>query len=125
MSASLSVKPAARGGALQAPRSRVAAAARRLSVVVRADSCLIVNTKGGGHAFLGLHLARKLLAAGHEVTILNDGDHVGAGLGCWLRLPRPALPAAAATMHSARGPQPTPHAPLASLHCSAAASHAD
>ncbi|GAB4816081.1 hypothetical protein N2152v2_003127 [Parachlorella kessleri] len=33
-----------------------------------------VNTKGGGHAFLGLHLARKLLSQGHSVTILNDGD---------------------------------------------------
>ena len=39
-------------------------------VLVRADSALIVNTKGGGHAFLGLHLAKKLLAQGHSVTIL-------------------------------------------------------
>ena len=37
---------------------------------------VIVNTKGGGHAFLGLHLAKRLLAAGHTVTILNDGDKV-------------------------------------------------
>lgn len=43
---------------------------------MRADSALIVNTKGGGHAFLGLHLAKKLLADGHSVTILNDGDQV-------------------------------------------------
>ena len=50
-------------------RARVAGA-----VSVRADSALIVNTKGGGHAFLGLHLAKKLLADGHSVTILNDGD---------------------------------------------------
>lgn len=48
--------------------------ARRGSVVVRNDSCLIVNTKGGGHAFLGLHLAQKLIKSGHSVTILNDGD---------------------------------------------------
>lgn len=41
---------------------------------VRADRALIVNTKGGGHAFLGLHLAKRLLADGHSVTILNDGD---------------------------------------------------
>jgi nucleoside-diphosphate-sugar epimerase len=41
---------------------------------VRNDSALIVNTKGGGHAFIGLHLAKKLLADGHKVTILNDGD---------------------------------------------------
>jgi len=43
-------------------------------LVVRNDSALIVNTKGGGHAFLGLHLAKKLIADGHRVTILNDGD---------------------------------------------------
>lgn len=43
---------------------------------MRADSVLIANTKGGGHAFLGLHLAKKLLNAGHSVTILNDGDPV-------------------------------------------------
>jgi hypothetical protein len=68
-----------RGTALSpsaAPRR--AAAGRCLAVSVRADSCLIVNTKGGGHAFLGLHLAKKLLSDGHQVTILNDGDQVGA-----------------------------------------------
>ncbi|GAB4816663.1 hypothetical protein N2152v2_003709 [Parachlorella kessleri] len=54
---------------------RVAPAVERgLAVQVRDDSVLIVNTKGGGHAFLGLHLARKLIADGHKVTILNDGD---------------------------------------------------
>jgi nucleoside-diphosphate-sugar epimerase len=41
---------------------------------VRADSVLIANTKSGGHAFIGLHLAKQLLSAGHQVTILNDGD---------------------------------------------------
>jgi len=35
---------------------------------------LLVNTKGGGHAFLGLHLAKALMSAGHQVTIMNDGD---------------------------------------------------
>lgn len=50
------------------------AAGRSLAVQVRDDSVLIVNTKGGGHAFLGLHAAKKLLAQGHKVTILNDGD---------------------------------------------------
>jgi len=35
---------------------------------------LIINTKGGGHAFLGLHLAKELLSAGHSVSIFNDGD---------------------------------------------------
>ncbi len=32
--------------------------------------------QGGGHAFLGLHLARRLLKDGHAVSILNDGDEV-------------------------------------------------
>lgn len=79
MSAALSAKPALGGARLPSAAARGAAASRRLSVVVRADSCLIVNTKGGGHAFLGLHLARKLLGQGHEVTILNDGDQAS---GC-------------------------------------------
>lgn len=47
---------------------------RSMSVSVRNDSALIVNTKGGGHAFIGLHLAKKLIADGHTVTIMNDGD---------------------------------------------------
>ncbi|CAD7703195.1 unnamed protein product [Ostreobium quekettii] len=41
---------------------------------VRCERCLIANTKGGGHAFIGLHLAKRLLADGHQVTIMNDGD---------------------------------------------------
>lgn len=48
--------------------------ARGSPLLCRADSVLIANTKGGGHAFLGLHLARKLVADGHSVTILNDGE---------------------------------------------------
>lgn len=51
-------------------------AVRRVHLSVRADSALIVNTKGGGHAFIGLHLAKKLISDGHKVTILNDGDKV-------------------------------------------------
>lgn len=56
--------------------SRAASSGRQRAgpVVVRNDSALIVNTKGGGHAFIGLHLAKKLIAQGHKVTILNDGD---------------------------------------------------
>ena len=46
----------------------------RAQVRVRNESALIVNTKGGGHAFIGLHLAKQLIADGHKVTILNDGD---------------------------------------------------
>jgi len=56
-------------------------AGRRSPLVVRNDSALIVNTKGGGHAFLGLHLAKKLIADGHRVTILNDGDKTTVILG--------------------------------------------
>ena len=48
--------------------------AKRLAVAVRAEQVLIVNTKGGGHAFIGLHLAEALLKGGHSITILNDGD---------------------------------------------------
>lgn len=51
-----------------------ARASRRVAVTVRADKCLIVNTKGGGHAFIGYHLAKQLVAKGHDVTIFNDGD---------------------------------------------------
>jgi hypothetical protein len=62
------------------------AAGRCLAVRVVNDNCLIVNTKGGGHAFLGLHLAKKLLSQGHSVTILNDGDKVGRHEGITLQL---------------------------------------
>lgn len=41
---------------------------------MRAENVLIINTKGGGHAEIGLHLAKQLLSAGHSVTILNDGE---------------------------------------------------
>jgi len=41
---------------------------------VHAGKALIVNTKGGGHSFIGLYLAKELLSKGHAVTILNDGD---------------------------------------------------
>lgn len=55
----------------------VRSARSRSGLEVRAEKCLIVNTKGGGHAFIGLHLAKKLMADGHSVTLLNDGDKVG------------------------------------------------
>lgn len=50
------------------------ARASRAQLSVRSERVLIANTKGGGHAFLGLHLAKKLKSAGHEVVVLNDGD---------------------------------------------------
>jgi hypothetical protein len=49
---------------------------RSQRLVVRASDVLIVNTKGGGHAFIGLHLAEQLLGKKHSVTIFNDGDEV-------------------------------------------------
>ncbi|KAL6755032.1 hypothetical protein V8C86DRAFT_2685147 [Haematococcus lacustris] len=50
------------------------ATASRKPLVVSAAKCLIVNTKGGGHAFIGLYLARELAHRNHEVTLMNDGD---------------------------------------------------
>eukprot|EP00884_Botryococcus_braunii_P000837 jgi/Botrbrau1/10754/Bobra.180_2s0019.1 len=47
---------------------------RNCRLIVLAENVLIVNTKGGGHAFIGLFLAEQLLAARHSVTILNDGE---------------------------------------------------
>ena len=57
-------------------RSSTSRHSRCLSASIRAENVLIANTKGGGHAFIGLHLAKQLLSAGHSVTILNDGDPV-------------------------------------------------
>ena len=65
--------PIARSPKLVAARSD-----RGLCANVRADNVLIANTKGGGHAFIGLHLAKQLLDSGHSVTILNDGDEVSS-----------------------------------------------
>lgn len=42
-------------------------------------NCLVVNTKGGGHAFIGLYLAKELMAKGHTVTIMNAGDQAKVG----------------------------------------------
>lgn len=56
-----------------------ARASRRPAVSVMNANVLIANTKGGGHAFIGLYLAKDLLAKGHTVTILNDGDEVSGG----------------------------------------------
>ena len=39
---------------------------RTRNLVVRADKCLIANTKGGGHAFIGYHLAKQLVSKGHR-----------------------------------------------------------
>ena len=51
-------------------------ACRSLAVNVRSEQVMIVNCKSGGHAFVGLYLAKQLLAKGHAVTIFNAGDSV-------------------------------------------------
>jgi len=77
MSAQLTMHSSRFAGTKLAPRRPHAAVSRRGAwASPRADSVLIINTKGGGHAFLGLNLAKELLAAGHKVSILNDGDKV-------------------------------------------------
>lgn len=60
-------------------RRAVGTAGRRLTVKVMNSNVLIANTKGGGHAFIGLYLAKELLKKGHKVTIMNDGDSVSKG----------------------------------------------
>lgn len=57
-------------------RPKLLRAGRKSVVDVRNESCLIVNTKGGGHAFIGFHLAKALMGNGHSVTLMNDGDPV-------------------------------------------------
>lgn len=43
------------------------------------EKVLIVNTKSGGHAFIGLHLARSLLDGGNSVDILQVGPESQKG----------------------------------------------
>lgn len=45
---------------------------------------LVLNTKGGGHAFIGLHVARAVVAAGGRVRLLQVGeeDKLAASLPC-------------------------------------------
>lgn len=44
-----------------------------------AANVLIVNTKGAGHGFIGLHLARKLLNDGNSVDLLQVGGDPSFG----------------------------------------------
>ena len=81
-------RPVARSSKPVAARS-----GRSLCANVQAGNVLIANTKGGGHAFIGLHLAKQLLDSGHSVTILNDGDEVSRL--CTLGLPSLDWPPAA------------------------------
>jgi hypothetical protein len=66
-------------GSGRSAASRAPSSSRRTSVRVRADKCLITTTKGGGHAFISLYLARELLNKGHDVTIFQQGDQVRLG----------------------------------------------
>jgi len=68
----MQLKSSTAGRACLRPR----AVSRRVAVRVRADKCLIVGTKGGGHAFISLHLAKELISKGHDVTIFQQGEQV-------------------------------------------------
>lgn len=46
---------------------------------VMSANVLIVNTKGAGHGFIGLHLARKLLQEGNTVDLLQVGGDPSFG----------------------------------------------
>jgi nucleoside-diphosphate-sugar epimerase len=73
--------------ACRSGRAGASVSARRGAVRVEAAASmnvLIVNCKGGGHAFIGLHLAKALMAQGHKVTIMNDGDEAKlSAKGCF------------------------------------------
>lgn len=71
----LQSRSAASRGACLRPRS----VSRRVAVRVRADKCLIVSTKGGGHAFISLYLAKELVNKGHDVTIFQQGEEGKVG----------------------------------------------
>lgn len=64
------------GASLRARQPRVAARGQAVVVEAKGKQVLIVNTKKGGHAFLGLYVAKRLLGSGLSVTIMNDGDPV-------------------------------------------------
>ncbi|GAB0492506.1 hypothetical protein MMPV_003769 [Pyropia vietnamensis] len=79
------VRVARRGARLATRASRVAPARRSpasMAATVAAapphdltgKTVLILNTKGGGHAFIGLHVARAVVAAGGRVRLLQVGD---------------------------------------------------
>lgn len=50
-----------------------------LSPISMSSKVLIVNTKGGGHGHIGLHLARGLLENGHAVDMLQMGSETTKG----------------------------------------------
>lgn len=70
-------RPAGHGGR-RAPSMAAAAADAAAAAPAPPDltgkTVLVLNTKGGGHAFIGLHLARAVVAAGGRVRVLQVGD---------------------------------------------------
>ena len=58
-----------------APSARLARSARRRAPrsALSMSTCLIVQNKGGGHGEIGFHLAKRLAAGGHDVTMLHEG----------------------------------------------------
>jgi hypothetical protein len=51
----------------------------RMSAAKTGRKVLVINTKGGGHAVIGPHLAESLLAAGHAVHLLQVGPESTKG----------------------------------------------
>lgn len=66
---------ARRAGVARSVRALVARAARPARAHPASPHA---RAQGGGHAFIGYHLAKQLAAKGHDVTIFNDGDEARA-----------------------------------------------
>lgn len=76
--------PAPEGQPPARPAPQMAAAGAAPPPNLAGKTVLILNTKGGGHAFIGLHVARAVLAAGGRVRLLNVGEEaaLAAALPC-------------------------------------------
>eukprot|EP00798_Chlamydomonas_sp_ICE-L_P030153 gene30153-35133_t len=59
-----------KAGFAQAPRP-----SRRTTVQVNAANALIVNTKGGGHSFIGMYLAKELTSKGHKAKLVKKAPY--------------------------------------------------
>lgn len=60
-------------------RRALRSSAPRCAADTTAKRVMVVNTKGGGHAAIGPHLAEKLLAQGHKVTVRQVGPESRKG----------------------------------------------
>jgi nucleoside-diphosphate-sugar epimerase len=75
-------RPAFAGAAVPRPSAAARtgrAGVLRCSAAEAAKRVLVVNTKGGGHAAIGPHLAEKLLSLGHTVAVRQVGDESRSG----------------------------------------------